>query len=231
MSEGRVEDIYARVKAQVVGFGIRPGERINEVVLARDLGVSRTPLREALNRLVAERLVEVRPGTGFFCRTLEPQAVFDLYELRRIIEVSAVMLACQRASDEALAAFAEDTIAHGLDVTGLSVAEATARDEAFHVGIAEMTGNTELAAELRAINDRIRFIRWVNMAARVAASKDQHRAILQALLDRDEDGAGDAMADHISRRKDQVSEAVKEGISTIYIGGPDELMARVPDEV
>ncbi len=230
MSEGRVEDIYARLKARVVGFGIRPGERINEVALARDLKVSRTPLREALNRLVAERLVEIRPGAGFFCRPLEPQAIYDLYELRRIIEVSAVMLACQRATDQELAALAEDTMARGMEVAGLTVAEAVERDEEFHIGIARLTGNTELATTLEAINDRIRFIRWVNMSARVAASKDQHRAILQALLDRDEDRAGDALADHISRRKDEVVAAVKEGISNIFMDGADELMARVIED-
>ena len=74
MSDTRVEDIYGRLKAMVVGFGIRPGERLNEVALSRELGASRTPLREALNRLMAERLVEFRPGAGFFCRALEPQA-------------------------------------------------------------------------------------------------------------------------------------------------------------
>ncbi|MDJ0628316.1 MAG: GntR family transcriptional regulator [Rhodobacter sp.] len=227
MTDNRVEDIYNRVKAVVVGFSIRPGDRINEVALARDLGASRTPLREALNRLVAERLVEFRPGTGFFCRPLEAQAIYDLYELRRIIEVSAVMLACQRASDTALAAFADETIRYGLDITGLTVAEATARDEAFHIGIARLTGNAELTAELRALNDRIRFIRWVNMAARVKASKEEHRAVLQALLDRDADRAGDVLADHIARRKEQVVEAVKEGISNIYMAGADELMSRV----
>ncbi len=230
MSEGRVEDIYGRLKARVVGFGIRPGERINEVALARDLQVSRTPLREALNRLVAERLVDFRPGAGFFCRPLEPQAIYDLYELRRIIEVSAVMLACQRATDQDLAALAEDTMARGMEVAGLTVAEATARDEDFHIGIARLTGNMELAATLQSINDRIRFIRWVNMSAQVKASKEQHRAILQALLDRDEDRAGDALADHISRRKDEVVAAVKEGISNIFMDGADELMARVIEE-
>ncbi len=230
MSEGRVGDIYGRLKARVVGFGIRPGERINEVALARDLTVSRTPLREALNRLVAERLVEFRPGAGFFCRPLEPQAIYDLYELRRIIEVSAVMLACQRATDQDLAALAEDTMARGMEVAGLTVAEAVERDEDFHIGIARLTGNMELAATLQSINDRIRFIRWVNMSARVKASKQQHRAILQALLDRDEDRAGDALADHISRRKDEVVAAVKEGISNIFMDGADELMARVIEE-
>jgi len=231
MSETRVQDIYTRLKAMVVGFAVRPGERLNEVTLSRDLGVSRTPLREALNRLMAERLVEFRPGTGFFCRALEPQAIYDLYELRKILETSAVMLACQRADAEGLASLHEETISQGLDITGLTVAEAAERDEAFHLGIARLTGNAELVAHLQTINDRIRFIRWVNMAARVAESKREHLAVLEALMRRDADRAGDLLAAHISQRMDQVVAAVKEGITNIYMAGPDELMARVLEEV
>lgn len=230
MSETRVEDIYAQLKTRVIGFGIRPAERLNEVALARDLNVSRTPLREALNRLLAERLVDFRPGVGFFCRALEPQAIYDLYELRRIIETSAVMLACHRADDAGLEKLRRETLDSGLDITGLTVAEATERDEAFHLGIAQLSGNAEIVAQLQTINDRIRFIRWVNMAARVVDSKKQHRAILDALCERDADTAGDILSDHISRRMDQVTEAVKEGLSNIYMAGPDELMARVLQE-
>ena len=230
MSDTRVEDIYARLKARVVGFAIRPGERLNEVSLARDLEVSRTPLREALNRLMAERLVEFRPGAGFFCRALEPQAIYDLYELRKIIETSAVMLACQRADAEGLKMLYEETISRGLDITGLTVAEAATRDEAFHLGIARLSGNGELVAHLQTINDRIRFIRWVNMATRVAASKREHLAVLESLMRRDADRAGDLLSSHISQRMDQVVAAVKEGITNIYMAGPDELMARVLEE-
>ena len=89
MAGPRVDDIYDQVKAMAVSFRLRPGDRLNEVALSRDLGVSRTPLREALNRLVAERLFDFRPGQGFFCRPLDAQSVFDLFELRQIIESAA----------------------------------------------------------------------------------------------------------------------------------------------
>ena len=140
---------------------------------------------------------------------------------------SAVMMACARADDAELRSFEQETLKYGLDITGLTVAEATARDEAFHIGIAQLSGNQEIVQQLQAINEKLRFIRWVNMQARVAASKDEHRAILRALMRRNADRAGDLLSDHISRRLDQVVEAVKEGISSIYMGGPDELMSRV----
>jgi len=230
MSETRVQDIYARLKAMTVGFDIRPGDRLNEVALARDLGVSRTPLREALNRLAAEHLIDFKPGAGFFCRALEPQAIYDLYELREVLETAAVRLACTRASDAALIALRDDVLKTGLDVTGQTIAQATERDEAFHTGIAKLTGNAALVADLMQINDRIRFIRWVNMAARVRASKAEHKAIAEALALRDADRAEDILSAHITRRMDQVVDAVREGLSNIYMSGSEELTRRVIQE-
>ena len=230
MTETRAPDIYDRLKAQVVGFSIRPGDRLNEGALARALGVSRTPLREALNRLLAERLVMFQPGVGFFCRKLEPREIFDLYELRSVIETTAIRSACARGLDEDLNALSEDTLRHGLDITGLTVAEATARDEAFHMGIARMSGNQALTSVLANINDRIRFIRCVNMAARVSESKNEHVAVLSELLGRDADAASQNLEQHIAQRMDQVVSAVKEGISNIYMDGPDALMSRVLED-
>ena len=89
MAGPRVDDIYEQVKAMAVSFRLRPGDRLNEVALSKELGVSRTPLREALNRLVAERLFDFRPGQGFFCRPLDAQSVFDLFELKAAVPTTS----------------------------------------------------------------------------------------------------------------------------------------------
>lgn len=59
-----MSETYDQIKSMVVGFALRPGDRLNESALSKDLGVSRTPLREAFNRLVAEGLIDARPGKG-----------------------------------------------------------------------------------------------------------------------------------------------------------------------
>ena len=159
MAGPRVDDIYDQVKAMAVSFRLRPGDRLNEVALSRDLGVSRTPLREALNRLVAERLFDFRPGQGFFCRSLDAQSVFDLFELRQIIESAAARSACARATDEDLQMLRDELYETGIDITGLTIEEAVTRDEAFHLGIAKLSGNMELLQTLTRINERIRYIR------------------------------------------------------------------------
>ncbi|MGV6804697.1 MAG: GntR family transcriptional regulator [Ruegeria sp.] len=231
MAGPRVDQIYEQVKAMAVSFRLRPGDRLNEVALSKDLGVSRTPLREALNRLVAERLFDFRPGQGFFCRPLDAQSLFDLFELRQIIEVAAVRAACEKATDEQLQLLRDELYTSGIDITGLTVEEAVKRDEAFHLGIAKLSGNMELLQTLTRINDRIRYIRWVSMSLdRVQRSKDEHKRVMQALIDRNADQAARDLGAHISKRIDQVQDAVRHGISSIYMDGPDGISNRIIEE-
>src|SRR3546814_9794077 len=75
-----------------IGYEFKPGEKLNEVALARRLAVSRTPLREALNRLGIEGLLRFQPGKGFFCRDLDVHEIFHLYELRKVVEVAGARL-------------------------------------------------------------------------------------------------------------------------------------------
>ena len=223
--EPRVESVYRQLKAMAVDFRLRPGERLNEGVLARDLGTSRTPLREALNRLVAEGLVTLQPGRGFCCRSLDAETVFDLYELRAVLECAAVGLACARATDAGLAGL-EATLAAQADTAGKTVREVTAGDEAFHVAIAELSGNSELLRQLCGINERIRYIRWIDMQSRVRTTKGEHCTIMAALKARDAATAVAAMRGHIAKRMDQVVAAVREGYSSIYVPGHAVLFDR-----
>lgn len=222
MDEPRTEVVYRRLKEMAVDFRLLPGERLNEGALARDLGTSRTPLREALNRLVAEGLVTFQPGRGFCCRSLDAETVFDLYELRAVLESAAVGLACSRASDEGIAGL-EAALAAQMETVGRTVREVTAGDEAFHIAIAALTGNAELVRQLHGINDRIRYIRWIDMQSRVGTTKGEHRTIMAAIRARNAAAAEAAMQGHIAKRMDQVVAAVREGYSSIYVPGTEVL--------
>ncbi|MCB2118934.1 MAG: GntR family transcriptional regulator [Rhodobacteraceae bacterium] len=229
MSEGRVETLYAAVKARAAAFEIRPGERINEVALARELAASRTPLREALNRLVAERLIDFVPGQGFYCRALDVEGIGQLYELRRALEVLAIRLACERAGDDDLRNLAEEFGRDGENLRGKTVGELTARDEAFHLAIAELSRNDELVHQIRLMNERIRFIRWVDMGNRTRQTKGEHREMIDALSRRDANLAASVMDRHIIGRTDQIRDAVRQGYSNLFVDGPAALAGRLVD--
>ncbi len=219
-ADSMAERAYAQLKAMAVGYAFKPGARLNEGEVAQHLGVSRTPLREALNRLTSEGFLRMEPGKGYFCRELDAREVFDLYELRKAVELAGVWLAASRAPAaeiEALHAFLDAT---GPDPGARSAQELVALDETFHERVLAMSGNKEMLRVLRNVNARIRFVRWIDMGRedRLATQGD-HRAILRGLT------AGDAVAcaaileRHIDGRMEQITAAIKEGYARIYMGG------------
>ena len=223
--------VYDQVKAMAVTYRLRPGERVNEVELARSLGVSRTPLREALNRLAAEGFLIATVNRGYSVRPLDPKRVLTLYEYRAMLEVGALRLACERASDEALdalAAFAArsrdepDDDEHALELLTL--------DEQFHESLARLSDNEEMVRSLRSLNERVRFIRWIDMRkGRRSSTQDEHLMILRHLRARDADAAAALMQTHIARRLDQITDMIRAGFAEIYTG--NALAAKAMGEV
>ena len=217
-SESVVERIYSEVTALAVDFQLRPSERINEVQLAKSLGVSRTPLREALNRLVSDGYLTFVPQQGFFRRALDPKEIFDLYELRGSIEVAGVEMAIKRAKDDELAAISAFLDTSSADVPGRTIADLVQLDETFHNRMMALTENNEMSRLLDNVSGRIRYVRWIDMEnGRRSITQGEHRAILTAVMKRDSTLARRLMGLHIDRRIDQIVDAVKEGYARLYI--------------
>lgn len=211
--------VYDRIKAMAITFRLRPGERVNEVELARQLGVSRTPVREALNRIAAEGFLQAIPSRGYCARPLDAKQILDLYEYRAAVEISLVRLVCLRASDaelQALADFTEqDRDSPDDDGQALRLLE---RDEDFHERLARLGGNDEFLRSMRSINERIRFARWMDLKARRSTTRNDHPEIVQALQARDLDRAQALMRSHISHHLDHVVELTRAGFAEIYMG-------------
>ncbi|MGI9481150.1 MAG: GntR family transcriptional regulator [Hyphomicrobiales bacterium] len=218
MNKGRVEELYQSLKEMTVDFRLRPGERINEVELSKALGASRTPLREALNRLVAEGFIGFERGKGFICRKLSVREVQNLYQMRTALETYAVRLAAEKASDDELAEI-ESFLARTSDETSWPLEDMVAFDEHFHEAIAKLTENEELVRTLKNINARIRFFRWVDMQARRPRTQNEHREILDAIQSRDVPRAVVLMETHIERRGDEIAHALKECYAKLFLDG------------
>lgn len=217
-SDSIVDRLYERLKAMTVNFALRPGERLNEVELARQFGISRTPLREALNRLNTEEFLTFIPGKGFFCRELNAGEIFNLYELRKSIEVSAVRLSVMRAKDDDIDALLS-FLARTADPAEHSIAALVEFDEAFHERLMAMSGNAEMLRVLRNVNARIRFVRWIDMdRGNRPRTQAEHRKAALALRARDEAACVAILEKHIDRRVDQITAAIKEGYAQIYMG-------------
>lgn len=216
MNEGLVETLYAEIRSMTVDFRLKPGERVNEVALAKALRASRTPLREALNRLVSEGFLTFESGRGFFCRKLSVGEVQNLYQVRQALEGFSARMAAETADEAALgelARFLDETS----DPAGRSLVELLAFDEHFHETIAGMTGNDELVHMLKTINARIRFFRWVDMEERRTRTQDEHAAILAAICARDAALAASLADRHIGRRREEIAKALKECHSRLFV--------------
>lgn len=217
LSPASVDRIYDTVRELAAGYAIKPDERINEGALAKSLGASRTPVREALNRLVAEELLVFQPGKGFFCRALDPQQIFDLYELRVILEEAAITLACERASNQDIEALFEDLRTNGQNYAGKSAKELVAYDERFHETLVGLSGNGELVKRLRNINARIRFVRWFDMEQRISVTRGEHRELMTRLAARDAEACRRIVRGHIEKRLDQIIAYARAGYSALYL--------------
>lgn len=222
-------ELYSAVKAMAVSFEFKPGERINEVELARRLNVSRTPLREVLNQLMVEGLLTRSVNRGFIARLLDAKQIHSLYEYRAVLEAGIVRAACERASDEelvALRAFVERSrdVPEDSDATRL-----LELDEAFHLMLARHTRNDEFVRALESVNARIHFVRWIDMQqGRRSHTQGEHMRIVEALERRDIDVLPDMMRSHIGRRLDQITDVIRTGFSTIYMRDQAEPASVMP---
>jgi DNA-binding GntR family transcriptional regulator len=211
--------VYDIVKSMAITYRLRPGERINEVELARELTVSRTPLREALNRLVTEGFLTTRLNKGFFARRLDANEVFHLYEFRSAVEAAVAAIACERVTEQELDELQAFVVASKDKKGDILATQLLRLDEEFHERLARATHNDEFVRAIRAINARIHFVRWIDMqSGRRRHTQNEHLQIVHALRKRDADTAARLMRHHISRRLDQIVEVIRAGFAEIYMG-------------
>ncbi|HEY0823134.1 MAG TPA: GntR family transcriptional regulator [Ramlibacter sp.] len=214
----RGSGVFNTLRDMAISYQLRPGEKVSEIELAERLGVSRTPVREALTRLVNDGFLQ--PTTrGFMRRPLDVQETLELYEARVAIEAACLAMAIERATDAEIAeatAFLEQSRKVPPDTPVERLVEL---DEGFHLRIADMARNAELRRILVNLNERIRFIRWIDMekVGRDSTQKE-HRAILKALKARDRAASEGLLREHIGLRRDQIVEAITRGLARIYLG-------------
>lgn len=204
------DQVANQVRDLIIEGYLEPGSRIDEMDLVTRLGVSRTPMREALRTLAAEGLVVIRPSRGVIVRKLSAEDVFSMLEMLGEIERFGGVLAAERATEEEVAAL--------LDIHQRMMALYEARDrlpyyklnQLFHSRLAEASHNAtlvEIQANIQARLKRIRFIgnrepgHWADAVA-------DHQEMAAALRARDGQRLGAIMALHLQRTWDRVKDTL-----------------------
>lgn len=210
---------YRAIRKMIVDFRLLPQQRINEVQLARELELSRTPVREALNRLASEGFLIVKPNQGFFFRALEIDDLLHLFELRTIVETGGLVLACERADDADIARIEEFWTQAQERYRQHDPDEILSLDEHFHIQLMQLTGNTELVRTLEGINARIRFVRRTQISLGKYHPKliDEHTELLHAVRARDSQRCVQLLRDHIAMTFEDARTALKEALFHAYM--------------
>ena len=218
MPENSTDVAYRILKREAIDFTMKPGERINEVEVAARLSMSRAPVREAMNRLVADGLVTFVPNRGFFCRRLSASEVGQLYEVRADLEVAAVAAVAAQPDRAGVEAVREDW-RRAIANTPLTDSTALVRlDERFHLDLAALAGNPVRIEMLSRINERIFFIRRINLDGkeRRVASFSEHDRLLDALLSGDGAAAVALVRRHLTLSAAEAKAFVEDGLTRIY---------------
>ena len=195
--------VFKTLRQAILKGELEPGERLMEIQLANQLGVSRTPVREAIRMLELEGLVKMIPRKGAEVAQISEKHLRDVLEVRSALEELAGTLACERMSSEQLVELKRVNrqfmqVIGSDDITAIADA-----DEKFHLVIYNATGNERLSQMVNALREqmyryRFEYIKDFSQHDKVI---EEHRKIYESLRDRDVEAATEAAKSHIDNQK------------------------------
>ncbi|MCA0418404.1 MAG: GntR family transcriptional regulator [Proteobacteria bacterium] len=202
------DEVLERLRDMIIEGRLAPGQRINEGQVGAQLGVSRTPLREAIKTLASEGLVEILPAKGAIVRKFSARDLADILEVIKSLEQLGGRIACAEASDATIESI------HKLHRDMLALYATRDRldyfklNQAIHSAIVAASGNAVLAEMHTTLQSRIKRLRFVGNEGpeKWAGAVAEHEDMMAALLRRD----GDALAEAIGRHMDTTLVRVRE---------------------
>ncbi len=195
------DHVYDRIKEMIADGHLRAGEKINKKALEELLGVSQTPINDALSRLLGEQFIEQEVRKGYFVKEYSCSELVDLFATRAAIEGMGARLAVERAESEELVRIR--TFVESFD-EAIAMEDETAYSQVdidFHTCIMSLSRNSMLVG----IYERYGYMLKANLYGLVRPPADtlpEHRAIIEALISRDGANAQNLMTEHIMRSRE-----------------------------
>ncbi|MBT2508055.1 GntR family transcriptional regulator [Streptomyces sp. ISL-98] len=190
------ERVYEALLELITTRALRPGQHLVESELAGHLGVSRQPVREALQRLNTEGWVDLRPAQGAFVHEPTEEEADQLLSVRTLLEAEAARLAAANAGSAGIAALEAVCAAGEQAVADDDVDLAVSLNAQFHAKVMELAGNVVLAELAAQVGRRVRWYYTPVARQRGKQSWIEHRALIAAISDRDEQRATEIMRAH-----------------------------------
>jgi DNA-binding GntR family transcriptional regulator len=191
--------VYEHLREEILSDRLSPGTELSEVALSKELAISRGPIREAMGRLAAEGLINVRPRRRAEVRSLTPQELIDAYEVREALEVLAARLAVPRVTEADLVRLDQLIEKMADHVKANAIGDFFAANVEFHETLCELSGNKKLQEVHHRLEGEIgRFqARTLALRGNLDGSLTEHRAILAAIRLRDVEKAAALTAAHV----------------------------------
>jgi DNA-binding GntR family transcriptional regulator len=197
---------YNSIKQYILEGRLDRDSRLTEALLSNQLGISRSPVREALNSLATEGLITIEPRRGASLRRFSVKEMSDLYELREVLEVFAVQTA--EITPKLLQTLTKSVERVKELLDGKKQLEYIEEDTHFHGAIAEATGNQSLIAVLENIQNQLWLCRRETYNLSSKTAYEAHSAVVEALKEGDRRAAKIAMGNHISYVRRQLLDHV-----------------------
>src|SRR5580658_6567788 len=195
------QSVYDALIDLIVGGELRPGQHMVETDLARQLGVSRQPIREALHRMEAEGWVDLRPSQGAFVHVPTDSEVDELLDVRALLEAETARLAARAASPAGIA-WLREISAEGAAAEQGDLVRAVAANEAFHAEVAVVAGNSVLAELADIVGRRVQWYYRMVAPERGAGSWVEHAELIDAIEAADPERAQLLARKHTERTRD-----------------------------
>lgn len=204
--------VFKTLRRAILKGELQPGERLMEIALAKKLGVSRTPIREAIRMLELEGLVLMIPRRGAEVAGITEKNLRDTLEVRRALEELAIEISCTKITDEELEELSKAERAFDLAIENKDIIEIARADERFHDIIFTSTGNDKLVQMINNLREQMYRYRleYVKSESTRNQLMNEHEMILKALKSRDKSEAKRIIAEHINNQEVNVSKKLKE---------------------
>ncbi|CAN5235478.1 GntR family transcriptional regulator [soil metagenome] len=207
------ERAYATLRDDILEWRLLPGTVLGEVEQAAQLGISRTPLREALARLTADGLVEALPGRGLVVTATSVESVVELFEVREALESKAAALAAQRRDPAVFEALREEFRASGALLADPTRHEYYDLVRRFDEAMDRAVGNSYLVSTLAGLRTHIARVRRLahDNPDRLVAAAAEHLLIVEAVVAGDADLARSATVVHLHRSLNTILDTAESG--------------------
>jgi DNA-binding GntR family transcriptional regulator len=193
------ELVFESLREAIIEGMLRPSERLMEIQLAEEMGVSRTPVREAIRKLELEGLVVMIPRKGAYVAGLSLKDIADVFEIRGALEGLAAELAAERATDEELEAMERYLVKISEEIDNGDLSKVVETDTDFHTLLYKSSRNTRLSQIINNLREQIQRFRTTSLSfpGRMKIALEEHRKIVEAVSSRDGELARKLAQEHI----------------------------------